>query len=176
MDRLLTQHHILVKSIHESSNELIKEILKNIRKDRYSPWNNTLNIYLRWIGISYNDLINMTRDQVDRKVKEYDSSLWRNDMATKSSLNLYRVYKKDICEEKMYDNRNASVLLFLAKTKGLKLNIEERHSGGVTTCSLCKEEPEDTFHFLFKCKKLKRKSNQSLTDACVGLDAHKKID
>ena len=166
--RFIKSRLMLVKSIQESSNELMKEILNNIRKDRFSPWNSTLNIYLRWIDISYNDLINMTRDQVDKKVKEYDSNLWRKDMATKSSLVLYREYKKDICEEKMYDNRNASVLLFLAKTKGLKLNIEKRHTGGETTCSLCREEAETTFHFLFKCSKLKRKRNKRLIDACVG--------
>ena len=67
--RLIKSRLMLVKSIQESSNELMKEILNNIRKDRFSPWNSTLNIYLRWIDISYNDLINMTRDQGARKTK-----------------------------------------------------------------------------------------------------------
>ena len=92
--RFIKSRFMLIKSIHEGDNGLIKEVLKNIRKDRYDPWNCTLNLYLKWVKISYDELINMDRVQVDKKVKEYDGGLWMREMATKSSLIIYSKYKK----------------------------------------------------------------------------------
>ena len=164
--RFIKSRFMLVKSIHESNNCLIKEVLRNIRKDRYDPWNCTLNMYLRWVKITYDELINMNRSIVDKKVKEYDGELWRKKMATKSSLDMYSRYKKIIKEETVYDNRNSSALLFQARTKSLNLNIEKRHQNGDTTCSLCKQETEDAFHFIFSCVSLNKKRDTTLLNEC----------
>ena len=166
--RFIKSRFMLVKSIHEGSNSLVKEVLRNIRKDRYDPWNCTLNIYLKWVRISYDELVNMNRVQVDKKVKEYDGEIWRRKMATKSSLNIYSRYKKVVKEESVYDNRNSSVLLFQARTNTLNLNIEKRHKNEDTRCSLCKQEPEDAFHFIFSCSSLKSRRDTTLLNECKG--------
>ena len=166
--RFIKSRFMLIKSIHEGDNGLIKEVLKNIRKDRYDPWNCTLNLYLKWVKISYDELINMDRVQVDKKVKEYDGGLWMREMATKSSLIIYSKYKKVVKEETVYDNRNSSVLLFQARTNSLNLNIEKRHQNGDITCSLCKQEAEDSFHFIFICTSLERKRDTALLNECRG--------
>ena len=89
-------------------------------------------------------------------------------MATKSSLNVYSKYKKVVKEEAVYDNRNSSVLLFQARTNSLNLNIEKRHQNGDITCSLCKQEAEDSFHFIFNCMSLEKKRDTTLLNECKG--------
>ena len=110
----------------------------------------------------------MNRTLVDRKVKNYDGELWRKKMATKSSLKMYSRYKKIVKEEAVYDNRNSSALLFQARTNSLNLNIEKRHQNGDTTCSLCNQEAEDAFHFIFNCVSLKKKRDTTLLNECKG--------
>ena len=166
---------MLVKSIHEGRNELVKEVLKNIRKDRFGQWNCTLNMYLRKIGITYNELINMSRSQVDKKVKEYDSTLWEREMSTKSSLRIYRKYKKAIKEEKCYDNRNSSVLLFQARTNSLNLDGHKKNKIQERVCKLCNKEDEDILHFIFKCKRLEGKRDSELIKLCRSEDLEDKL-
>ena len=173
--RIMKARLMLVKSIHEGRNELVKEVLRNIRKDRFGQWNCTLNMYLRKIGITYDELINMSRNQVDKKVKEYDSKLWEREMSTKSSLRVYRKYKKAIKEEKDYDNRNSSVLLFQARTNSLNLNGHKKNKVQERICKLCNKEDEDIIHFIFKCKRLEVKRDTELIRTCNGEDLEDKL-
>ena len=166
--RFIKARLMQIKGIHKGNNGLVKDVLRNIRTDRYDPWNCTLNIYLKWVKISYDVLINMERVQVDRKVKDYNSELWKRKMATKSSLNIYSKYKKEIKEEIVCDNRNSLVLLFQARTNSLNLNIEKTHQNGDITCSLCKKEAEDSFHIIFNCTSPKKKRDTTLLNECKG--------
>ena len=67
--RFVKSRLMLVKSIQDGNNELVKEILKNFRKDSRSEWNSTLNVYLNWTKITYDELINMTKIEVKKKSK-----------------------------------------------------------------------------------------------------------
>ena len=50
----------------------------------------------------------------------------------------------------------------------LNLNIEKRHQNGDTACSLCKQEAEDAFHFIFSCVSLNKKRHTTLLNECKG--------
>ena len=61
------------------------------------------------------------------------------------------MWKKEIKEEWVYDNRYSSVLLFKAKTDTLPLNYKNRHTGGDINCVICGEPREGRNHFLLDC-------------------------
>ena len=68
--------------------------------------------------------------------------------------------KKEIKEDKYYDNRESSKYLFLARSNTLPLNIKRKYTGGDTKCKLCNTENEALVHFLINCKKLEHKRNR----------------
>ena len=60
--------------------------------------------------------------------------------------------KKKMKEERIYDNRWSSVLLFRARANVLDLNDRKRWVGGDTGCELCGHGYEDLEHFLMDCR------------------------
>ena len=54
-------------------------------------------------------------------------------------------------QERVYDNRQASIVLFKCRTNTLNLNERKRHMGESTKCDLCEEEKEDLKHFILWC-------------------------
>ena len=98
----------------------------------------------------------MSKILIKKKIREYDTELWRKEMLNKSTLHRYRKKKYEIKEEKRIDNSLASMLWFRGRTNTMKLNIDHRFiKKGSTVCNLC-EEDEDMSHFLFRCKKLEK--------------------
>ena len=63
----------------------------------------------------------MNKNAIKKVVREYDGKLWKNEMATKTSLTSYRKHKENIQEEKMYDNRLSSKLWFGGRTNTMDL-------------------------------------------------------
>ncbi len=72
-------------------------------------------------------------------------------MAEKSSLSIYKNWKTVLAEEKIYDNRPSSEILFKARTNNLRLNDRNRHTNGDTKCLFCDWTLEDLKHFLLWC-------------------------
>ena len=62
--------------------------------------------------------------------------------------------KKDIEEEKIYDNSFSSILLYKARTNTLPLQDRKRFTNENTICELCKKETENLEHFLLDCEQL----------------------
>ena len=73
--------------------------------------------------------------------------------ARKNSLTLYRSHKKEIREERIYDNRPASTILYKARANILPLKDRNRHVQKDTHCPLCGDEDtiEDIYHFMLYC-------------------------
>lgn len=98
---------------------------------------------------------NYTATKLKHIVKNYDSKLWLTDMLNKSTLQTYRQHKNHIQEEqKLYDNSSASTILFWSRTGTLDLNYKNKKSNGQVNCTMCKENIEDTEHFILYCKSL----------------------
>ena len=55
-------------------------------------------------------------------------------------------------EEKLYDNRPASVVFYKARTNNLNLNDRNRHTNGNTNCLMCDNSMENLNHFLLWCR------------------------
>ena len=104
-------------------------------------------------------------------LKEYDSNKWREELGSKNSVNIYYSRKKKIKEERIYDNRWCSVLLFRSRANILDLHDRKRFPNGVqgdTSYRLCKCEYEDLKHFLINCKKLEEERNPRLMGKSKG--------
>ena len=160
--RFMKAKIMLARSIWRGKNKLVKEVLKKMRRDRGNKWNKKLNHYLELLGINFEQMVEMSVGQIKRKINNYDSGLWYEDMQTKRSLSIYRKYKKEIKDEKIYDNTIPSELLFRARSNTLALNIEKRHRGESTRCELCYRGEEDLQHFMLECRELEEKRDQNL--------------
>ena len=160
--RFMKAKIMLARSIWRGKNKLVKEVLQRMRGDRGNKWNKKLNNYLEQLGISFEQMVEMSPGQIKRKINNYDSGKWYEDMQTKRSLSIYRKYKKEIKDEKIYDNTIASELLFRARSNTLALNIDKRHRGEPTRCELCYREEENIQHFMLECRELEEKRDQSL--------------
>ena len=68
----------------------------------------------------------MKKTEIRRKIREYDNKIWHEEMEKKSSIKMYRKYKKNIKQEKIYDNRWSSVLLFQARVNMMELNDKKK--------------------------------------------------
>ena len=166
--RLIESRLMLVKSILEGKNELLKEVLKRIRRDKKNIWNKRLEEYLKIVSLRYEDIKNMSHKDIKRKIKKRDNELWEKDLIEKASLSRYRKHKTKIKQEEIYDNKYESVLLFKARTGTLELNIEKRHKGEDTTCDLCRTGDETDIHFILECNKLDDKRDKKIIEKYKG--------
>ena len=137
--RLIESRLMLAYSMQNGTNELVRQVLQRVRGDKKNIWNKKLHEDLGRVDMSFESMTSMSKEEVKKRIRELDSKMWDEDIATKSSLTKYRKYKKEIKEEHIYDNRFESKLLFRARTGTLDLNIERRHKGENTTCDICKE-------------------------------------
>ncbi len=94
----------------------------------------------------------MTDKSVRAVMREWDTTEWKQGMNEKSSLRIYREWRADIGgQEKIYDNRQASEILFKCRTNTLKLNDRNRFRNEDTKCEMCGNENEELKHFLLWC-------------------------
>ena len=85
---------LLAKSMMESENGLVREILGRVRRDDKNAWNRGLKGCLEKVGLEYDSLGEMSKGQLKEKVIEMDTMEWKRDMERKSSLYFYRIYKE----------------------------------------------------------------------------------
>ena len=88
-------------------------------------------------------------------------------MVNKSLVGMYKRFKKKVKEEKIYDNRRESEILFQARANCLALNNRYRHIAGregETVCDLCRNGVEDLEHLMLKCKELEGKRNREIIE------------
>ena len=96
-----------------------------------------------------------------------DSSEWKEELQSKSSLSIYREHKKKFGDEHLYDNRRSSELLFKARTNTLELfNRNRFRAMDGRKCPFC-DEIEDIVHFLLKCPPLEPWRNRRLIESCT---------
>ena len=152
----------------ESPIELVREILSSKRENRHDKWNLKLREYMKEIRISDEDLNEMNKLEIKDRVRERDTEKWKEEISKKPKARLYKEYKGEIKEEKIYDNTFASELLFGARSNSLNLNDTRKHSGGVVICDVCGEEEEDLIHFMVRCGGLEGRRDRRLMDKFRG--------
>ena len=167
--RIIQERIILTKCMMETPIELIREILRSIRENKLNKWNVRLKEFINEVKISDEDLNEMSKDEIKEKVRERDTEKWIEEISRKPRASLYKEYKGEIKEEKIYDNTYASELLFGARANSLDLNDLKKHTGGDTVCDVCGEE-EDLIHFLVRCKGLDDRRDEELVAKFRGSD------
>ena len=156
--RLIQSRLLLVKSMMEGPNELMRVVMGEVRADRFNKTNISIKSCMRELGMEYRDLEVMSKAEIKRKVREWDTDQWLALLRGLSTADLYLEFKGVMREEKVYDNKYSSELLFAARSNTLELNeLRGRWGKGSPACWLCGEGREDLMHFVLKCPPLEGK-------------------
>ena len=92
---------------------------------------------------------------LDKKIKQLDTKIWKEEIQQKSTLTKYRSWKPAINEEeKLYGNGLDSAILFRARTNTLDLQWRKKFKNEDTLCVLCRKEEETLEHFILTCENL----------------------
>ena len=168
---------MMAKSIYESKNEWMKEILIKVRESAGNTWNRGLNRCLEKVGLSYENLIEMSKAEIKRKVREYDTGKWKEGLERKASVRIYRENKTEVREDRIYDNGRPAQILFQARANNMALNEKNRHrEEGETRCEICGEgERENLGHFLLACETLGVERDEELIERNSGATAEEWI-
>ena len=145
--KILFSKHLL----EENRNQLIKEIFLLEYEEGKAQWIRLLKKYMKELDLKLTDIEHQRRDTLIEKVKEWDTKQWLEEMEQKSTLHIYRKYKRHIQEEKWIDNTEGSKLLVRGRTNSLTLNWRNRHQGKSEQCPACGHETETLEHFLLEC-------------------------
>ena len=135
----------------DNRNKLMKEILRKTKLN-FLNWMKTTTKHFTCIDMTYNDIETLDREEIKRRIKIWDSEQWKKEVQEKSNLYIYKQFKLNIwCEEQLYDNTTASVIMYKARTNNLNLNDRNRFEDKDTSCIMCGAAVEDLQHFLLHC-------------------------
>merc|ERR1712120_103765 len=144
----------------------IREMMLDIIKMKVGNWYRIVNSYLKEFKINWEDIYKMTKEDINKIIKIYDTQLWIKTLEEKSTLKYYREGKISIGYENCYRNNAESMLYAQARLNALKL--EEAMGRGKRnynqTCKVCGIEEEDLLHFILKCPRLDKRRNKEIID------------
>ena len=139
------------KTVETHNNELIYQIINKMKAYPDYKWIEEVNKYIRELNIRHREIKNMSKLTLKKIINKYDTECWKEEMAKKSTLTIYRRFKKEIKgEQDLYDNTPAATIMYRCRSNSLYLNIKKKHQGGNTKCPFCGED-ETLQHFLLHC-------------------------
>lgn len=150
-------HYILA----EGSPDLLKIVLQERIDHLPNDWLTTSQRFISDAGITFEDLRRISRVELCSAITQSDLRLWREELALKRSLTVYREWKDSIKgEEKLCDNRPASEIMYRARTNTLRLQDRNRFQENDTICFMCTENSiADLKHFLLYCPAYSQERN-----------------
>ena len=110
-----------VRSVMNSKFENIKEMMQDTIKLKAGKWYKTVNSYIEELDIEWTDVYQMSKEELKRRIKNYDTKIWEYNLANKSTLKYYMERKTRIGYESCYRNNANSMFLARARTNSLKL-------------------------------------------------------
>ena len=133
-------------------NELVEQIIRNSIVCRADTWSEDSMKILDTLGVSVRRLKEMTRSEIEKSLLEWDTIKWKEGMAQKSSLEIYRQNKEKVGQvDYMYDNRPNSIIFFQARTNSLPLHNRVKFLREDSICPVCGNENENLEHFILFC-------------------------
>ena len=141
-------------AVEQGENSLLARITDEFMYKKKSKWSITSLEYLKCADIPYRKLKETSKNEIKGKINKWDTMKWREEMDAKSSLAIYRQYKTTIGgEDRAYDNRPSSIILYKARANVLPLNDRNRfqNPNASTICSICNNGVEDLAHFILWC-------------------------
>ena len=156
------------KHLMEGNNEMLNKIVEHDIEKSITPFSQKIHKYMTELNININYIKTNKLDKIKDNIKNIDTEIWRNCVENKRTLEMYLEFKHEIKEEKkIYDNTEASIILFKARSNTLKLNCRKKHNKENekedTLCPLNKEQTnkEETLkHFMIECISLKTIRNK----------------
>ena len=80
----------------------------------------------------------MKTEEIKKKVREWDTKECIKELNEKSSLKLYREWKKDIGgQERVYDNSESAMILFKYRSNNMNLSDKKKFQNESTICISC---------------------------------------
>ena len=153
-----------VREVVNGKFDNVKEMMEDMIKLKKGNWYRMVNSYLRELKIDWKDIYEMTKEDINKMMKEYDTKKWREKLEEKSTLKYYKEGKEKMGYEGCYRNNVESMLYAQARLNALKL--EEAVGRGNRyhnqTCRLCGLEKEDLLHFVLKCPMLEKRRNKEI--------------
>ena len=61
--------------------------------------------HLKEVGMKWEEVKTINKMGIKKKIRKEDTRKWKEELESKSSLNLYKKFKKEIKEERIYDNK-----------------------------------------------------------------------
>ena len=106
---------------------------------------------------------NISNKEISEKVKKWDTEKWTRELQEKQSLSVYREWRKEIGgQDKVYDNSEASKLLFKCRSNNTNLYDINRVQNKSTECVMCEmNEIENLNHFLLQCPAYSEERNKN---------------
>ena len=151
--RIMEGHLQYIRRALQGGNDLIKEVIRIQLEENKTRWARITRKYLQELEVGATNLQRMSKEELKKRSRIWDQDMWEDELKQKSSLKVYQISKKEVKEERIYDNTAASVCLYQARTNTLKLN-GRRFDTDDHICSLCGKEEEDMEHFILNCGKL----------------------
>ena len=159
METRLAQNRLgYVRNRRREGNDIIKVVVNELTNE--GKWKKTIEKNCEEIEYPNGNLINLTKTELKRKIRKWDTGMWKEEMTKKSTLQIYRLNKKEIKEEE-YDNDQKSEIWFRGKTNCMKL--ADRNWEGSKECKLCGADRENLNHFLLHCVELSNRRVEDLS-------------
>jgi len=154
--RIMETMLLYARDAMKGSFQNIKNMMEDTMTVKKGKWYNSMKDHLRKLNTTWDNLIEMPRAEIKRRVKDYDTERWRTSLQDLRTQKYYVLGKKkfgyDFCYRNNYDST------FLAKARLNALKLEEQISRGKdwydSTCKLCKLAEENIVHFIMDCPAL----------------------
>ena len=144
----------LKHSLTEGRNQLLNSIMTHIIGSNDTIWIKKTNEYLQDVGLNLDDVNNMSIEMIKNKITEFDTNKVNENISEKSTLYLYREFKKNVSEEKWFRNSYKHSIMMNARANTLKLGWRSYLHDDNSLCQLCSAQVETLEHFLIDCHKL----------------------
>merc|ERR1712120_2821 len=134
----------------------IKDMVEDTMAVGKGKWYKSMINHLRKLNVTWDNLIEMPRAEIKRRVKDYDTDKWRTSLQDLRTQKYYVLGKIKFGYDFCYRNNYNST--FLAKARLNALKLEEQISRGKdwydSTCKLCRQTEENIVHFIMDCPAL----------------------
>ena len=152
-----------IKGIQSNRNKLLETILWSIETERETRWMKTTRKYMNVTNKIFNYIRLNSKEYLKQFTIKWDRNIWEDELEMKTSLQIYKQFEIDFAEEKIYDNRPSSTILYKARTNTLQLNVRNRHTNKEIHCLVCDtDDKEDLYHFMLHCTAYKKQRSQSI--------------
>ena len=158
-----------VRSTMNSEFDDIKKLMQHTIDTGKGRWYSNVNSYREVLNITWEELYGMTKEELKRRVRIYDTEVWKLNLINKTTLKYYAEGKTGIGYDYCYRNNINSTYLARARVNSLKL--EEAKGRGNPyynrECKLCRQGEENIVHFTTVCKALEDKRDYNLLNRDV---------